>query len=67
MPLNSILKTSLQLANTLIFNSVNNNQVSIDGENNEKLVKSKKYNFIKAVYRVEKPSFLTSNTRQIFN
>ena len=64
IPFISILKTSPQLAGTLLAISINNSKfVGSSSENNEKLAKS---DFTKPVHRVEKLSFLILNTRHIF-
>ena len=56
-----MLKMSLQLTNILSSTSVNNSKViGSNSKNNRKLAK---FNFIKAMYGVEKPSFLTFNAR----
>ena len=59
-----MLKISPQTSSLLLSTIVNNNKmVGSSSENNQKLAKS---DFIKTMHRVEKSSFLTSNTSQIF-
>lgn len=59
-----ILKTILQLINTLLQISIDNSKVvNSIRRNNKNLAKSIKLNFIKAIYKVKKSSFLTPDTR----
>ena len=63
----SILKTNSLLASTLSFTNIDNRKV-VDSsrEKSKKLAKSIKLNFIKAIYRAKKSSFLTPNIEQAF-
>ena len=59
-----MLKTSSQLAGTLSATSIHDSKiVGNSGKNNKKSAKS---DFTKPVHRVEEPSFLASETRQVF-
>ena len=59
-----MLKTSFQLVGILPATGVDDSEViGNSGGNNEKPAKS---GFIKPMRKAEKPSFLTSNTRQAF-
>ena len=63
-PLTSILKTSSQPASAPLATGVNNSEViNYSGRNEGKSTKS---DFTKPVRKVEKPSFLTPNTRRAF-
>ena len=60
-----MLKTSPQPTGTLPATGIDNSEVvGSSGRNNEK---SAKFDFTKSVRKVEKPSFLSLNTRQVFN
>ena len=63
-PLTSILKTSPQPSGALPATGIDNGKVVGSSAENEG--KSAKSDFTKPVRRVEKPSFLTPNTRQAF-
>ena len=59
--LTSILKTSPQLADTLLVTDVDDSKVvSSSGRNNKKSAKS---DFTKPMYRAKEPSFLIPDTR----
>ena len=60
----SILKISFQLAGVVLFTNVDNSKtIANSSGKNRKSVTS---NFTKAVHRVEKPCFLTLDTKQAF-
>ena len=59
--LTSILKTSPQLAGTLLATGITDSDIV--GSNGGKHRKSAKSDFIKPVHGAEEPSFLTSNAR----
>ena len=60
----SLLKVCPLLASALLATDVDNNKVVDSSGKNDK--KSAKFDFIKPVHKVKKPSFLTPNTRQAF-
>ena len=59
-----MLKTSPQLTGTLLATNIDNSKVISSSSRNDR--KSAKADFIKPMYRVEEPSFLTFDTRQAF-
>ena len=59
-----MLKTSPQLASTLLAIGIDNSEVVSSSDRNNK--KSAKSDFTKPMHKAEEPSFLTSDTRQAF-
>ena len=59
-----MLKTSFQLAGALSATSVDDSKVVRNSDRKNR--KSAKSDFTKSIRKVEKPSFLTPNTRQAF-
>ena len=51
----------------VISTSIDNRKLDKSHKNNTKLVKSKKYNFTKIMYKTEETSFQILNTKQIFS
>lgn len=62
------MKTSFRSTHTLLFISIDNDKIAINNnKKNEKLARFTKLDFIKAIHRVKKLSFITLNTKQAFS